>query len=123
MNTDSPDTVPAELKAIHDRLDAVSTAAALATSSLSGVNARLDLGDRRMGFIERALGENTRLTRELTKAIAELATASKEAASTLKDIRDYQTTGRTLGKLIAWVGGIGGGLAGLWAAWKTFKGG
>lgn len=123
MNTDPPDTVPAELKAIHDRLDAVERNSAQALGGLGGVNSRLDLGDRRMGFMERSLRENTDLTRDLRGAIESLAVASTEAASTLKDIRDYQTTARVGGRAIAWIGGLGGGLAGLWAAWKAFKGG
>lgn len=123
MSADNPDTVPAELKAIHDRLDAVSHMAASASSSLSGVKERLDLGDRRMGFVERSLRENTDMTRDLSKSMEALAKASTEAAETLKDIRDYQVAGRVLKHSIAWVGGIGGGIAGLWTAWKAFKGG
>lgn len=123
MNTAVPDTVPAELKAIHDRLNAADENIARATSGLNGVNSRLDLGDRRMGFLERSLRENTDMTRELSTSIKALAVASSEAAGTLKDIRDYQTTARVGGRAVAWIGGLGGGLAGVWAAWKTFKGG
>lgn len=95
-------TIPGELRDIHDRLDA---------------------GDNRMGRIEEALQENTNATRaalaKLDKLGADIATNNEMT----KDIRDVQTAGRVLTKLIKWGGGIGAAVAGFAGAWYAVMGG
>jgi hypothetical protein len=119
MSEDAP-TIPGELASIHARLDeaeekrdVLTRSVAHATSSLIGIAARLDAGDLRMRFIEAGLAENTLVTRGTAKTMS-------DAKDTLEAIRDAQTAGRVAKKVIAWGGGVAGGLAGIYAAFQAF---
>ena len=114
------DSIPGQLEEIRQDIahgDAMREKFALEIKAMS---AELKAGDLRMRFIESGLAENTAMTRELAKTMEDAAGKLNDAAETLKDIRDYQIAGRVVKKGIVWVGGVGGGVAGLWSAWQAF---
>ncbi len=100
MNGD--ETIPGELIAIHERLDA---------------------GDKRMEGIESQVAENTRLTIENTKL-------TRDNAETTQDIKDLMVAAKLgfkvlggLGFAFKWLGGIAGGIVGMWTLYLLFRNG
>lgn len=100
MNGD--ETIPGELTAIHERLDA---------------------GDKRMEGIEAQMTENTRLTIENTRL-------TRDNAETTQDIKDLMVAAKLgfkvlggLGVAFKWLGGIAAAAAALYSAYLVFRNG
>lgn len=114
------DTVPGQLDEITERIKHGETQRELLAAKIDYMSARLDTGDQRMRFIESSLAENTAVTRAIGDKVESAVGQLTDAAGTLKDIRDAQVAGRVAKKVIAWTGGIAGGIAGIYTAWQSF---
>lgn len=103
------ETIPGELRTIHDRLDE---------------------GDMRMGRIELRMAEATHRLEENTALTIENTRITRENAESTQDIKDLLLAAKLgfkvlggLGVAFKWLGGIAAAAVALWSAYLVFKNG